>query len=135
MRKYYIFELQSKTYQKYRSKPTSLFVLMSRLRKVKKETMRGGISLYNQICEPFKLERLYDYFEKKYQVEKRKHYYFTNKKRNETYLLELNPSCLILLTKSNFPLLFQTLYYYSPYLFVCDFENGDYFFLEDVFKK
>ena len=110
-----------------------LFTTLNHLKNGKKD--QGGIRLYHQICEPFHLERLYDYFIKKYKVPKQKHYYFIDHKKRETYLLELNYSCLIVLSHENLPPIFKTLFYYSPYLFVCDFENKDYFWLEEVLEK
>lgn len=135
MRKYHIFLIQPRTYQNYMKRQSSLYLLLNRLKNTKKGSSRGSIALYNQICEPFDLERLHDYFMKKYRIPKRKHYYFMNHKKEETYLVELNPSCIIVLSCETIPSIFRILSYYSPYLFVCDFNHGDYFYLEEVLKK
>ena len=126
MRKYYVFHLRRSSYEAYDGKESSLFLSLQKLRETK--GYAEGLSLYNQICDPFDVSQLQEYFSKKYHVEKKKRYYFVDHKYDQTYLLELNYSCLVLLTKENLPNVFLNLSFYSPYLFVCDFENKDYFF-------
>ncbi len=133
MRKYYIFDIQKSAFQSYKNKTYSLYALLGRIKKTKKGMERSSLSLYHQVCLPFDTSRLQNYFKDKYRVPKRKHYYFLN--HGKTSLLELHPSCFILLSTTQFPKLFHVLSYYSSHLFVCDFENGDYFFVSEILKK
>lgn len=133
MRKYYVFLLNRVSYEAYQGKEDALFTVLRKLKNTKQYV--EGLSLYNQICNPYNLDQLTDYFSKKYHVGKKKRYYFVNSKENQTYLLDLNHSCLVLLTRENLPAVFQSLSFYSPYLFVCDFENDDYFWLRNIASR
>ncbi len=131
MRKYYIFSIQPKVYKNYQKKGSSLFLLLLKLKKSKKEDFKTSLILYHQICEVFELERFYNYFIKKFKMAKKKHYVFLKNK----LVLELNYSCLVFLSEKQFPYLFRIFSYYSSYLFICDFENGDYFWLNEILEK
>ena len=61
-----------------------------------------------------------------------KHLYISMKS-NEKTLIELNYSCIIMLTNKNFSRLFKVFNYYSKRIFVCDFENQDYFWLDSQY--
>ena len=49
--------------------------------------------------------------------------------------LMVNSYCLKLKTSINYPTFFESLAKFSHQLFVCDFENHDYFWLEKVKKR
>ncbi len=129
MRKYYIFSVKPNIYSSYKKKPDALFFLFLKLKN--SQDFKNSIILYQQISNGFDLERLYNYFMNKFKVAKKKHYAFQKPK----LLLELNYSCLILICEKQFPKLLQVFSYYSSYLFVCDFENGDYFWLNEILEK
>jgi hypothetical protein len=48
--------------------------------------------------------------------------------------LELNYSCAVVKTSVNIPEIMRVLNIYNKNIFVCDFENSDYFWLKDYFK-
>ena len=133
MRKYYLFLITRTAYQAYQSKEMILFQSLKKLKDTKNHI--EGLSLYFQICDPFLPELLVNYFSKKYVTKPKRHYYFHDSNKSQSYYLELNYSCLILLSNDYLPFLFRNISYYSPYIFVCDFENEDYFWLRDITSR
>lgn len=129
MRRYYLFVIKKDYYEIYVKHPQVLYKTLENLYKLKRENINYGISLYQQICNIIDVKRLQNYFN------------YVNKKhiRNK-YLLVLNDeniifdihySCIICKTNKNFPSGLKVMNYYDKSIFVCDFDNKDYFFLNN----
>ena len=127
MRKYYLFTIKKEYYEIYKKNPLVLYKTIENLYKLKKDDLSYGITLYNQICDIIDVKRLKNYFnhvKEKYNGNK-----YLVKLNNELTLFDFHYSCIICKSIKNFPTVFNTLNYYSKYIFVCDFYNHDYFFL------
>ena len=85
------------------------------------------MSLYNQICNIIEVNRLKTYFDSICKKKKNNKYLITV--RDDIALFDIHHSCIICKCNKNFPNVFNVMNYYNKYLFVCDFENRDYFFL------
>jgi len=133
MRKYYLFTIKKDYYEVYKKNPLVLYKTLENLYKLKKDDLNYGITLYNQICEIIDVERLKNYFNHMKIKENGNKFLIEHNK--QLTLFDFHYSCIICKTIKNYPLVFNTLNYYSKYLFVCDFFNKDYFFLNrDVVK-
>lgn len=127
MRKYYLFIIKKDYYDVYKKNPLVLYKTLENLYKLKRDDLNYGITLYNQICNIVDVSRLKNYFE---QVNfKSKDNRFLIHQNNQWVLLDIHYSCIICKTIKNWPTVFDILNYYSKYIFVCDFYNKDYFFL------
>lgn len=135
MRKYYLFIIKNDYYKNYKTKPHVLFSTLSNLYTLKSQNFSYGISLYNSICSTFSKNILKNYIERKYK------YHYINKKimkiesKEESTNIQINYSCVVVLTSVNLPEIFKTFHVYNKKIFVCDFYNEDYFFLSDQIKK
>lgn len=129
MRKYYIFILRTEFYKIYKNNALILYKTLENLYKLKSDNFGYGISIYNQLCLPFNKEVLDNYFYRKFNNKINSKHYI----RQEQTLVEIHKSCVVVLTKYNIPKIMRTLLYYNRYLFVCDFENKDYFWLENQY--
>lgn len=137
MRTYYMFAVKKNIHGIYDTKEESLYNILKRIKTVKKPNLRYGLSIYNQICDPFNLELLQDYFKKKYGASAYYKYKIIDHKNHSESHLELSYACLILTTDSFLPSVFDIMYLYNRDIFICDFENDDYFWLEKLhdYKK
>lgn len=127
MRKYYIFAIKREYNELYSKNPYVLYKTLENLYKLKKEDLIYGISLYNQICNVIEVNRLKNYFDSICYY-KNKNKYLINDK-DDVALFYIHYSCIICKCNKNFPSILNMMNYYSRYLFICDFENKDYFFL------
>lgn len=128
LRKYYLFLVKKEYIDAYQKKPEVLFKTLHNLYEMK-ENYNSGLSVYHQICNVFDKRLLTHYFFNKKEFQgRRNQFYFI--KNQEMSLLKINYSCLILFTNHNFSSFFKVLKIYNPHLFVCDFDYGDYFWLD-----
>lgn len=122
MKKYYIFAINNKNYNLYRNNKYLLFSMLKNLYYLDDEYLNYGVSIYDQLCIPINKEIINNYYQE--------YKYFTNKFYINENIISINNACIVLLTK-NFSLnVVKRLCYYVYPLFVCNFDNGEYFFLE-----
>ena len=135
MRKYYLFIITNDYYKNYKLRPEVLFKTLNNLYSLRRPNFSYGISLYNSICRVFSKKLLINYIERKYE------YKYINKKiikiisQKENTSVQVNNSCVVILTSRNIPEIFQTFYIYNKKIFVCDFWSEDYFWLSEQIKK
>lgn len=127
MRKYYLFAIKKEYSELYSKNPYILYKTLENLYKLKKEDLIFGISLYNQICNIIEVNRLKDYFNAICKSKKNNKYLVSVK--DDIVLFDIHYACIICKCTKNFPNVFNVMNYYNKNLFICDFENKDYFFL------
>ena len=130
MRKYYIFIIRQEFYENYKNNPLSLYKTLENLYRLKINDFGYGISIYNQLCLTFNTEVLNNYFLSKFNNYKYNKHFI----KSEYVIVEIHRTCIVLLTKHNIPEIMKNLLYYNKSLFVCDFENKDYFWLQNQYN-
>ena len=110
MRKYYLFHVKRDIYELYSKDGYMLYQTLESIYHLKDTNLNYGISLFEQLCIPFNVRIINTFFKKKYLKEKSHNYIFIN-----DYLKEI----------------LNVLEFYNPRLFVCDFENHDFFWLSN----
>lgn len=132
MRIYYCFIIQKDFLPIYKRNSEVLYQTLYQLYTMKQEDFKIGVSLFKQICTPFRIPLLNNYIQDKYHIKnKKKHYYFKN--NHENILVNLRYPCITITTDVNVPTFFLILYLYDKNIFVADFENHDYFWLTREF--
>lgn len=134
MRKYFLFDISDRYFNVYFHKERLLFRTLESLYNNESHQRANNISLFNQLCVPINIHFLNSYFDNKVFVRnnKNKHIYISQKTDEKT-LIEIKSSCIIMLTNLNFSKLFKVFNYYSKRIFVCDFQNQDYFWLDNQY--
>lgn len=118
MSEYYLFIIKDKTLKK----PNDLYNVLFQLYKMKKN-LNYGISLYKQLCSPFNISILSKYLTK-YNSNNKNIFYIDNS------IIILKPSRIII--KSNDILnIIKIFNFNNKNIFVCDFKNDYYFWLND----
>lgn len=128
MRKYYLFTIKKDYYEIYKKNPVALYKTLENLYKLKKDDLNYGLTLFNQICDIIDINRLKHYFNYVKEYDNGNKYLI--KLNDEITLFDFHYACIICRSIKNYPTVFNTLNYYSKYIFVCDFYNHDYFFLD-----
>ena len=132
MRKYYLFQIRKEFYELYQNNTLALYKLLYNIYKLDKNNFSYGISLYNQLCETINVSHLKNYFQnKKNIINKKNKYLFSSNQYYEKTIMQINLSSIIILTNVNIPCILKIINYYNKYIFICDFNNSDYFWLKD----
>lgn len=134
MRKYYLFLIRNDFHDVYKKNSYTLYVTLANIYKLKNKNFCYGISIYNQLCQTFDVDVINNYFVNKNRKYIKKHnnkFFINDIYIKQKTCIQINHSCLVLKSNSNMPYVLQVLKWYSPNIFVCDFNNNDYFWLND----
>ena len=135
MRNYYLFIVKTEFYETYLSNSLSLYKTLENLYYFSNKNLRFGLTLYTQLCEMHKIETLEGYFkDKKYPKEKEYYKLFSSNNDEKTYI-KVRPSVIEIKTNKNVPNIFKVFHYYNSKIFICDFKRGDYFWLQNHYRR
>ena len=138
LRTYYIFKINKYFSYIYNNKPYKLYKMLEEIFHVNDYDMILSYKIYEQVAITFDKNELNKYIKNNYST---CNYYLTNKSshiysdNNEYTKLVINNSNLKIKTNINNPIFFKDIVNYSDNIFVCDFINKDYFWLEKIIKK
>ena len=134
MRTYYIFNVNKYFTYMYKKNPFKMYKIFVEIYNTKDYDSIKTYRIFEQVATPFNkiLLNEYIYFDYKYKYGYKKidntHYLRTS----ENSILTINNYNIKLRTESNYSDFFTYLNKYNINLFVCDFENKDYFWLDKL---
>lgn len=135
MRKYYLFPIQPEYYKLYQKDSKFLYDILYNLCQLKEPNLNYGVSLFRSICEPFSVKILSQYIQNKYTCTSLNSKVIKVHSIQEKTLLQIRYSCIIIKSNVNFPEVLKVFHIYHKKIFVCDFQNEDYFWLNNQFQK
>lgn len=127
MREYNLFVIQKEYFTLYQKKPELLFGMLYNLFQMH-ANFNYGITLFEQLCKKIEVDAIRYYFWTKYRCQGKEKYRFKNG------VIFIRPSRIIIQSTINLPNVLSIFYRYNKMIFVCDFENQDYFFLDEFLK-
>lgn len=133
MRTYYLFVIRSDIHKIYCNDKLLLYKNLKNLYTIKKDNYRYGISMYKQICTYINEKLINNYLLHSEHLYKNNKYIIKLKK--EITIITVRKSCIVIKTNTNIPKIFRILNYYNDKIFVCDFNNDDYFWLKNNYNK
>ena len=127
---YYLFIIKKEIYEIYKNKTYSLYKLLYNLYHLNKDDLSYGIILYNQICSTININKLKSYFDilNKIKIGKNTYTIIENK---DKHLIIIKPSHIIYKTDNISINLLYVISNYSKYVFICNFKDKEFFFLEE----
>ena len=137
MRVFYIYNVNdffTSVYDKY---PHKLYKMLEDAYYTNKHNIVLSSTYYEQITTNFNKLYINNYINVNNKIDG--YYYNKNNihiisSRDEYSKLMVSKYCLKLKTNLNYPIFFKNIATYSDNIFVCDFENHDYFWLNKVSK-
>ena len=136
MRVYYIFSIKKETYEMTKKSPESLYKILESIKNLNKEEASTGFKMFDHICSKIDKKNINKLI-KDINIDNLSYMSFNYTHtindflNNEIYKLELFNSYIKISSNAMYPSFFKSLIG-VPYLFVCDFNNMDYFFLRNV---
>ena len=128
MREYNLFVIKDEYFNFYNNKPEYLYEILNKLNNFS-SNMNYGITLYEQLCNKIDIEILKYYLNNKYGLSNNKVFYLDN------VFIELKHSRIVVRSKYNYPRIMKSFNCYNRNIFVCDFKNNDYFFLNSFIRN
>jgi len=138
MRVYYVFYINNYFSYVYKNKPYKLYKIIEEMYHVKEYDMVLTYRFYEQIAIPFDKQRINEYI---YNRMYKEHVYY---KRGNIHMISSSVECsklvvtnsnLKIKTNVNYCKFFNIVNEYSDNIFICDFVNKDYFWLDKLFKS
>ena len=139
MRTFYLFDVKENILKDYRNNYEELYSLLESIHYLKTEDIILGFNIYQRIVNPMKKEEYNDYI-KKNNLGKENYicYNYTHTINdfyfNESTKMIINNSHIKIKTNKNVPSFFYNIRNFKN-IFVCDFNNHDYFLLEEDRKS
>ncbi len=134
MRTYYIFNVNKYYSYMYKEKPLKMYKIFEEIYYSRDYNSRTSYHMLEEIANPFNKIMLNEYIYYEYKLKygyKRKdniHYLRTTEKTT----LRINNYNIKIETEGNYSTFFNEINNYNNNLFVCDFENMDYFWLSKL---
>ena len=134
MRTYYIFNVNKYYSYMYKEKPLKMYKIFEEIYYSRDYNSRTSYHMLEEIANPFNKIMLNEYIYYEYKLKygyKRKdniHYLSTTEKTT----LRINNYNIKIETEGNYSTFFNVINNYNNNLFVCDFENMDYFWLSKL---
>lgn len=134
MRTYYIFNVNKYFSHMYKNKSFKMYKIFEEIYRTKDYDGIKTYSIMEQVANPFNKIMLNEYINFKYKCKfeyERKDNLHILKGRENTNLI-INNYNIKIRTTNNYSIFFNDLNEYNDNLFVCDFENKDYFWLSKL---
>lgn len=137
MRIYYIFNIKKEVYEIYKNTPSVLYNFFYQLYINKNDDLNYGSSIFKQVSSKFNNEllnlKIYLKLHNKMKYLKRNdEHIINNLYKNEISIMKIKKSYIIINSNSSYTDFFPILNNLCKYLFVCDFNNQDYFYLANL---
>lgn len=136
MRKYYLFKINNTYYNLTKDNPYHLYKAMESIYKLKPEKLSTAYNFFNQIRDTFNKEYLnnniYEYYKNRYTYTKvnNTHMIYDYYTKEESKLI-INNNYLYIKSTKQIPTFLKSITGKEK-IFVIDFENIDYFWLEEL---
>lgn len=137
MRTYYAFIIKDSLMQFYSKKPYSLYKILEQIYRLKNNDIVLGYRLLEQVTEPFVTRKTDKFIYKKHADELEYSriddgHMIKNLYSEEITFLKVFHSHVRIKTNNNYSAFFNSIQEYDENIFVCDFENQDFFWVNKI---
>ena len=137
MRTYYAFIIKDSLMHFYSKKPYSLYKILEQIYRLKNNDIVLGYRLLEQVTEPFGTRRTDKFIYKKHSDELEYSrlddgHMIKNLYSEEITFLKVFHSHVRIKTNNNYSSFFNSIQEYDENIFVCDFENQDFFWVNKI---
>lgn len=137
MRIYFVFKVKEEYIDLYKDTPNTLYNILNQMYYMKRNEIGYGFNLFNQMInrfDKFDLDKyLYVLLHTKMKYSKKgDEHVLNNLYKDEVSVLKVKSTHILINANKSYTEFFVLLNQYDPNLFVCDFNNHDYFFLSNI---
>ena len=136
MRTFYLFKIKTNYSILTKNNPYNLYKTLEEIYHLKKDEIKIAYDLFSHIWDTFNKELLdnniYEYYKNKYTYTKINNTHIINDYyTDEKSKLTINPTYLLIRSTKQIPTFLRTITKKNN-IFVCDFDNIDYFWLDEL---
>ena len=137
MRIYFVFKIKEEYIELYKDTPSTLYNILNQMYYMKRNEIGYGFNLFNQMIDridKFDLDKyLYVLLHTKMKYSKKNdEHILNNLYKDEVSILKVKTTHIVINSNKSYTEFFVLLNNYEPNLFVCDFNNHDYFFISKI---
>lgn len=137
MRIYFVFKIKEEYTDLYRDTPSTLYNILNQMYYMKRSEIGYGFNLFNQMIDrinKFELDKyLYILLHTKMKYSKKgEDHILNNLYKDEISILRVKTTHILINSNKSYTEFFALLNQFDSSLFVCDFNNHDYFFLSEI---
>lgn len=137
MRTYYVFIIKDSLMHFYSKKPYSLYKILEQIYRLKNNDIVLGYRLLEQVTKPFGTRKTDKFLYKKHYDELEYSrledgHMIKNLYSEEITFLKVFNSHVRIKTNNNYSAFFNSIKEYNQNIFVCDFENQDFFWMNKI---
>lgn len=137
MRTYYAFIIKDSLMHFYSKKPYSLYKILEQIYRLKNNDIVLGYRLLEQVTEPFGTRKTDKFIYKKHLNELEYSrlddgHMIKNLYSEEITFLKVFHSHVRIRTNNNYSSFFNSIQEYDENIFICDFENQDFFWINKI---
>ena len=137
MRIYFVFKVKEEYIDLYKDTPNTLYKILNQMYNMKRNEIGYGFNLFNQMInrfDKFDLDKyLYVLLHTKMKYSKKgDEHVLNNLYKDEVSVLKVKSTHILINANKSYTEFFVLLNLYDTNLFVCDFNNHDYFFLSNI---
>ena len=137
MRTFYIFKMRKEFESLYKDNPSSLYNVLKHLYHLKRHDLEYGFNLYNQLIEKINKKetdrKIYIRYHREFVYSKNGNdHVINNLYKDEVSILNIKYAYILINTNKNYSSFFSVISILGSEYFVCDFNNNDYFWINDI---
>ena len=138
MRTYYIFKINNIFKTNFRRKTTNIYKVLRHIKSIDISDKNRALDIYKRLVIPLNKNKINNYISKihindfYYKKDNNKHVLYTSKENSN---LIVNNTFIKIETNNNITPFFKDVCNIDNNFFLIDFDNNDYFFLEDFKDK
>lgn len=126
MSKYYLFMINDDFARLYHDKSDFLFIMLNDLYSLDKTHVEYGMSIFKQLCRPFNVPLINNYLKEKFES-------INIGKVHKIYKSKITVKYPCVIVEGDIiPAYFRFLNYYGKNIFVCEFNEKRYFWMNKV---
>lgn len=137
MRAYYVFIVNEYFANFYKRKPAALYKIFEQIYNLNNQDIILGYRIFEQVALPFRKNNINEYIYSKHCKEvsysrNLNNHIINNLYKGEQTKITVYNSHLNIKTNLNYPEIIDTLKEFEDNIFICDFTNYDYFWLDQI---
>lgn len=137
MKIYYVFNIKKDIFEIYHNTPSVLFNFLNRIYMSNKEDLNYANILFKQVANKYNKELLdlkifIKYHNKLIYSKRKEEHIINNLYKNEISIMKIKRSYIIINSNSDYTEFFKLINYFYKNCLVCDFNNSNYFYIEDI---
>lgn len=136
MRTYYLFDIKEPLMYFYKNKGYSLYKILEDIYKIENNNVNLGYRMFLQLANKIKKDEIdnniYNIYKNEFSYSNSSGHIINNLYSRECTVMKIYNTHIKIKSNVNYCNFFSCIFSFKSNMFVCDFENKDYFWIEKI---